>query len=92
MVTAREKIEVAHEAAGREWAASYGSAGHADFAEPPGELQMDTQQPSAKAVRQIKLDLHRTFYTHRMFREQGGEGQQKLYRILLVYARKGLTI
>lgn len=87
VVAAREKAEEDHDAAGREWAALYGSKERGDRSEPPAELKADTQLPTAKAVRQIGLDLHRTFYTHRMFRERGGEGQQALYRVLSVYAR-----
>lgn len=47
---------------------------------PPGKL------PAYKAVRQIRLDLDRTFYTHKMFMEKDGQGQQKLFRMLAVYA------
>jgi len=34
VIAAREKAEADHEAAGREWAASYGSKGQEDLAEP----------------------------------------------------------
>ena len=37
-------------------------------------------------MRQIRLDLDRTFYTHMMFMHKDGQGQQELFRILAVYA------
>jgi hypothetical protein len=45
------------------------------------------QLPTSKAVKQIELDLHRTFYTHELLVEKEGEGQKKLFRILAAYAR-----
>merc|ERR1711916_40249 len=42
--------------------------------------------PDNKAVEQIKLDLARTLTHHKMFEEKGGEGQQKLYRVLKAYS------
>ena len=39
-------------------------------------------------MKQILLDLDRTFYTHRDFAEKDGEGQQKLFNVLAVYAGK----
>eukprot|EP01147_Barroeca_monosierra_P009407 gene9407-1652_t len=45
------------------------------------------EYPCINAINQIKLDLHRTFYTHVMFRVEGGKGQQELFRILATYAR-----
>lgn len=46
----------------------------------------DEEAPQAKDVQQIELDLDRTFYTHSMFMEKDGLGQQKLRRILRAYA------
>ena len=55
---------------------------------PPEELpDEDGIFPTIKAATQISLDLDRTFYTHKMFMEKGGEGQQALFNILAVYAR-----
>jgi hypothetical protein len=39
-------------------------------------------------MKQILLDLDRTFYTHRDLMEKGGEGQKKLFNVLAVYAGK----
>eukprot|EP00049_Salpingoeca_infusionum_P007035 m.114682 g.114682 ORF g.114682 m.114682 type:complete len:836 (-) comp13548_c1_seq4:92-2599(-) len=52
----------------------------------PAELSEDDEQPTIKTVRQISLDLDRTFYTHAMFMERGGQGQQELFNILTAYA------
>lgn len=42
-----------------------------------------------QALNQISLDLDRTFYTHKMFMEKGGEGQKKLFNVLATYGRHG---
>jgi hypothetical protein len=42
--------------------------------------------PDNKATEQIKLDLARTLTHHQMFEEKGGEGQQKLLRVLKAYS------
>ena len=47
----------------------------------------DNELPAGVAVHQIQLDLHRTFYTHEMFKEEDGAGQQSLFRLLCAYAR-----
>ncbi|EGD72297.1 hypothetical protein PTSG_00316 [Salpingoeca rosetta] len=52
----------------------------------PTDQQQDDEAPSIQAVKQIRLDLDRTFYTHVMFMECDGEGQQELFRVLAVYA------
>ena len=59
------------------------------MSEPPpvSFLEEDGLLPAVRAVAQIRLDVDRTFYTHQMFMERGGEGQQKLFRILTLYAR-----
>lgn len=52
-----------------------------------GELPSDKLFPSEQAIKQIRLDLGRTFYTHRLFMERDGAGQRMLFNILAVYAR-----
>ena len=42
--------------------------------------------PDNKATEQIKLDLARTLTHHKMFEEKGGDGQQKLLRVLKAYS------
>lgn len=64
--------------------------------EPPSQsydsLADDGEYPSAKALKQIELDLHRTFYTHKSLQTKGGQGQQALFNILSVYAKTNSAV
>ena len=62
-----------------EFAKGYGEVGRR---EPAAATTGPGVFPTAKALKQIDLDLHRTFYTHRQFAEPGGEGQQVLADVL----------
>ena len=53
----------------------------------PPSTQEDGQYPTAKALKQIELDLDRTFYDHKNLIEKDGPGQQVLRNVLTVYAR-----
>ena len=58
------------------------------MAKPAAELDDDGLLPTPAVVKQIMLDLDRTFYTHRDLMDKGGPGQQRLFNILAVYAAK----
>eukprot|EP00039_Didymoeca_costata_P005364 m.80934 g.80934 ORF g.80934 m.80934 type:complete len:573 (-) comp12785_c0_seq7:462-2180(-) len=70
----------------RQWAQLYGTDEGAKLPQPDDLLSEDGILPTAKAVKQITLDLDRTFYTHQDFKDKGGIGQTKLFNILAVYA------
>lgn len=69
------------------WASNYGTPAAKKMRKPKDALADDGRYPSAKALKQIDLDLDRTFYDHKNLMEKGGEGQQILWNILAVYAR-----
>ena len=72
----------------RTWAArDKRLAGDGTEPAPKSAVEEDGMLPTIKAVNQIRLDLDRTFYTHKLFMDKEGEGQQKLFRILALYAR-----
>jgi len=48
--------------------------------------KMVNQKPQHKVVKQIDLDIPRTFGTHRLFRERYGKGQVMMFRILKAYS------
>jgi hypothetical protein len=54
---------------------------------PKEGAEEDGQYPTAKALKQIDLDLDRTFYDHKNLMEKDGPGQQVLRNVLTVYAR-----
>jgi hypothetical protein len=82
----RVTLQEAADQARREWAKVFGTPDEMPCTQPSSELADDGQFPSNKALKQINLDLDRTFYTHKDFMEKGGVGQTKLYHILAVYA------
>ena len=45
----------------------------------PHSVQEDGKYPTAKALKQIDLDLDRTFYDHKNLMEKDGRGQQVIF-------------
>eukprot|EP00040_Diaphanoeca_grandis_P043805 m.10316 g.10316 ORF g.10316 m.10316 type:complete len:638 (-) comp8245_c0_seq1:227-2140(-) len=71
----------------REWAAAFGTPRGKGMKEPKDSFDDDGRYPSAKSLKQIQLDLDRTFYNHSLLMIKDGPGQQSLFNMLAVYAR-----